>query len=81
MLALLHLLKKAGMGAEEVDFLVECSEEAVGDMNQRGGGNLAKAIAEIAGCVNASGLDVRAFCAAPVNALITGGPWWLQRPW
>ncbi len=71
-LALLHLLKKAGMGAEEVDFLVECSEEAVGDMNQRGGGNLAKAIAEIAGCVNASGLDVRAFCAAPVNALITG---------
>lgn len=71
-LALLHLLKKAGMGAEEVDFLVECSEEAVGDMNQRGGGNLAKAIAEITGCVNASGLDVRAFCAAPVNALITG---------
>lgn len=71
-LALLHLLKKAGMGPEEVDFLVECSEEAVGDMNQRGGGNLAKSIAEIAGCVNASGLDVRAFCAAPVNALITG---------
>mgnify|MGYP001194056426 CR=1 FL=1 len=71
-LALLHLLKKSGMGPEEVDFLVECSEEAVGDMNQRGGGNLAKAIAEIAGCVNASGLDVRAFCAAPVNALITG---------
>lgn len=71
-LALLHLLKKAGMGPEEVDFIVECSEEAVGDMNQRGGGNLAKAIAEIAGCVNASGLDVRAFCAAPVNALITG---------
>ncbi len=71
-LALLHLLKKAGMGPGEVDFLVECSEEAVGDMNQRGGGNLAKSIAEIAGCVNASGLDVRAFCAAPVNALITG---------
>jgi len=60
------------LGPEEVDFVVECSEEAAGDMNQRGGGNFAKAIAEIAGCVNASGIDVRAFCAGPVNALITG---------
>ena len=72
MLALFHLLKKADLRPDEVDFVVECSEEAAGDMNQRGGGNFAKAIAEIAGCVNASGLDVRAFCAAPVNALITG---------
>jgi betaine reductase len=71
-LSLLHLLKKSGLRPEEVDFVVECSEEAAGDMNQRGGGNLAKAIAEIGGCINASGLDVRAFCAAPVNALITG---------
>jgi hypothetical protein len=71
-LALLHLFKKAGLRPEEVDFVIECSEEAAGDMNQRGGGNFAKAIAEIAGCVNASGLDVRAFCAGPVNALITG---------
>lgn len=72
LLSLLHLMKRAGLRPEEVDFVVECSEEAAGDMNQRGGGNFAKAIAEIAGCVNASGLDVRAFCAAPVNALITG---------
>ena len=72
LLALLHLLKKAGLRPDEVDFVVECSEEAAGDMNQRGGGNFAKAIAEIAGCVNASGLDIRAFCAAPVDALITG---------
>jgi betaine reductase len=72
LLSLFHLLKRAGMRPEEVDFVVECSEEAAGDMNQRGGGNFAKAIAEIAGCVHASGLDVRAFCAAPVNALITG---------
>lgn len=71
-LALFHLLKKASLRADEVDFVIECSEDAAGDMNQRGGGNFAKAIAEIAGCVNASGLDVRAFCAAPVNALITG---------
>ena len=69
-LALLHLLKNTGMAPEEVDFVLECSEEAAGDMNQRGGGNFAKAVAEIAGCVNASGCDVRAFCAGPVCAMI-----------
>ena len=72
LLCLFHLLKKAGLRADEVDFVIECSEEAAGDMNQRGGCNFAKAIAEIAGCTNASGLDIRCFCAAPVNALITG---------
>jgi betaine reductase len=72
LLSLFHLLRNAGLRPDEVDFVVECSEEAAGDMNQRGGGNFAKAVAEIAGCVHASGLDVRAFCAAPVNALITG---------
>jgi glycine/sarcosine/betaine reductase complex component C subunit beta len=72
LLALFHLLHNAGLGSDQVDFVIECSEEAAGDMNQRGGGNFAKAIAEGAGCVNASGLDVRAFCAGPVDALITG---------
>ena len=71
-LALLHLLKNTGMKPEEVDFVIECSEEGAGDMNQRAGGNFAKAVAEIAGCVNASGFDVRNFCAGPVNALIAG---------
>jgi betaine reductase len=71
-LALFHLLKNAGIRPEDVDLLLECSEEAAGDMNQRGGGNFAKAIAEIAGCVNASGCDIRAFCAAPVSGLIIG---------
>ncbi len=70
LLSLLHLLKNTGMTPEEIDFVVECSEEAAGDMNQRGGGNFAKAIAEIAGCVNASGFDVRSFCAGPVNGMI-----------
>ena len=69
-LSLLHLLKNAGMKPEEVDFVIECSEEAAGDMNQRAGCNFAKAIAEVAGCVNASGFDVRDFCAGPVNAVI-----------
>lgn len=72
LLALLHLLHRTGIGPDEIDFVIECSEEAAGDMNQRGGGNFAKAIAESAGCINASGLDIRAFCAAPVAALITG---------
>ncbi len=69
-LALLHLLKRAGMKPEEVDFIIECSEEAAGDMNQRGGGNFAKSVGEIAGCINASGCDVRGFCAGPAYALI-----------
>ncbi|MBE5994841.1 MAG: glycine reductase, partial [Paenibacillaceae bacterium] len=46
------------------------SEEACGDMNQRGGGNFAKAAAEIAGLVNATGSDIRGFCAGPTHALI-----------
>lgn len=69
-LSLLHLIKNAGLTPAEIDFVVDCSEEAVGDINQRGGGNMAKAIAESAGCVNASGFDLRAFCAAPVAAVI-----------
>ncbi len=72
-LSLLHLIKNSGLRPADIDFVVDCSEEAVGDINQRGGGNMAKAIAESAGCVNASGLDVRAFCAAPVAAIIASG--------
>ncbi|MFP4481428.1 MAG: glycine/sarcosine/betaine reductase complex component C subunit beta [Thermovirgaceae bacterium] len=72
-LSLLHLIKNSGISPEEIDFVVECSEEAAGDANQRGGGNFAKAVAEITGCVNASGFDVRSFCAGPVNAVIAAG--------
>ncbi|MCL2122460.1 MAG: glycine/sarcosine/betaine reductase complex component C subunit beta [Desulfovibrionaceae bacterium] len=69
-LALLHLMQKSGIKPSGIDFVVDCSEEAVGDMNQRGGGNIAKAIAESAGCSEAGGFDLRAFCAAPVAAVI-----------
>ncbi len=69
-LSLLHLMKNAGLAPADVDFVVECSEEAVGDMSQRGGGNMAKSIAESAGCINASGFDVRGFCAGPTAALL-----------
>lgn len=71
-LALLHLIKNSGLAPADIDFVVECSEEAVGDVMQRGGGNLAKAVAEIAGCGNASGFDVRGFCAGPAAAVIAG---------
>ena len=69
-LALSHLIRTTGIDREAIDLVLDCSEEAVGDMNQRGGGNLAKAAAESAGFINASGSDIRAFCAAPVHALI-----------
>jgi len=69
-LSLMHLIKTTGVDKASIDLVLDCSEEAVGDMNQRGGGNLAKAAAESAGFINASGADIRAFCAAPVHALI-----------
>lgn len=69
-LSLLHLLKVTGTEASRVDYVLDCCEEAVGDMNQRGGGNLAKAAAEIAGLINATGSDTRGFCAAPAHAII-----------
>ncbi|WP_101772715.1 glycine/sarcosine/betaine reductase complex component C subunit beta [Peptostreptococcus faecalis] len=65
-----ELLRSTKIDKEEIDYVIECSEEACGDMNQRGGGNFAKSIAEIAGLKNASGSDTRGFCAAPVHALI-----------
>jgi hypothetical protein len=69
-LALEHLLETTGFPPEEVSYAIGSGEEAVGDRYQRGGGNLAKAIAEQAGCVNASGSDVKAFCCGPVHALV-----------
>ncbi|MGL4858701.1 MAG: glycine/sarcosine/betaine reductase complex component C subunit beta [Enterobacteriaceae bacterium] len=55
---------------QQVEYVIECSEEAVGDVNQRGGGNLAKAVAESLGCQRATGIDMRGFCAAPVHGLL-----------
>ncbi len=69
-LALRHLLHTSGVAPEEIEYVIECSEEACGDMNQRGGGNMAKAAAEVAGLGNATGSDVRGFCAAPSHAFV-----------
>ncbi len=65
-----HLLLKNNIDPNTIDYVIECSEEACGDMNQRGGGNFAKSIAEVVGCSNASGSDVRGFCAAPAHSLV-----------
>ena len=69
-LALLHLLHGHGIDPESVEFVLGCGEEAVGDRYQRGGGNMAKAVAEAAGLTAASGADVKDFCAAPMPALV-----------
>ena len=70
-LALMHLVEDYQLDVNQIDYLIECSEEAVGDMNQRGGGNIAKACGEIAGIKGATGVDMRGFCAGPTHALIT----------
>ncbi|TCO79467.1 glycine/sarcosine/betaine reductase complex component C subunit beta [Marinisporobacter balticus] len=69
-LAFKNLIEKNNIHVEDIDYVIECSEEACGDMNQRGGGNFAKAIAECGGALNATGSDTRGFCAAPTHALI-----------
>ncbi|CAN5748577.1 glycine/sarcosine/betaine reductase complex component C subunit beta [soil metagenome] len=69
-LALLHLLDANGIDPASVDYVLGCGEEAIGDRYQRGGGNMAKAVAEAAGLTEASGADVKNFCAAPVPALV-----------
>ena len=69
-LAILAAINNSGVSPDEIEYVVDCAEEACGDMNQRGGGNFAKAAAEIAGLSNASGSDVRGFCAAPSHAMI-----------
>jgi hypothetical protein len=68
-LALRHLIAKTGE-AQEIEYLLGCGEEAVGDRYNRGGGSLSKAIGELCGCTRATGSDVKAFCCAPVHAMV-----------
>lgn len=69
-LAFLHLLNNSKVDVKSIDYVIECSEQACGDANQRGGGSFAKAIAEMVGAINATGSDTRAFCAAPIHAIV-----------
>ncbi len=72
-LALRRLLREVEgrLGPRDIDFVIAGSEEAVGDRYQRGGGNLAKAIAEEAGVTRATGFDVKAFCASTLYGVFT----------
>ncbi|WP_353092757.1 glycine/sarcosine/betaine reductase complex component C subunit beta [Tissierella praeacuta] len=70
-LSALHCIAKNDINPEDIEYVIECSEEACGDMNQRGGGNFAKAVAEMAGLVNATGSDLRGFCAAPAHSIVS----------
>ena len=69
-LALRQLLRGGNYAPEALDYIIAFSEEAVGDRYNRGGGNMAKAIGEMVGCDNATGSDVKAFCSAPIHAIV-----------
>jgi hypothetical protein len=69
-LALSDALSRGPIQADQIDYLINTGEEAVGDRYQRGGGSLSKAVGEVVGCVNATGSDLKAFCSAPVHGLI-----------
>ncbi len=71
--ALRAMLARSGVDPESIQYAIGAGEEAVGDRYNRGGGALAKAIAECCGLVNANGSDVKAFCTSPVHALIMAG--------
>jgi betaine reductase len=72
-LAMMRLLEDHDIEPGSIDYVIGAGEEAIGDRYQRGGGNLAKAVAAVTGLSNASGADVKNFCAAPVPALVIAG--------
>ena len=69
-LALAECLRGADMDPGSLDLVISCSEEAIGDRYQRGGGNLGKAVAEMVGASRASGFDIKDFCAGPIPSLV-----------
>lgn len=72
-IALQWLLHREAIGPEMIDYVISCGEEAAGDRYQRGAGGIAKSIGEMCGYTNASGMDVKNFCAGPASALVTAG--------
>jgi len=67
--ALRDVLRRQDLDPASITHAIGCGEEAVGDRYQRGGGNVAKAIAESCELTAASAIDVKSFCAAPVHAI------------
>jgi betaine reductase len=72
-MALKSVLESNAVDPESIDYVIGSGEEAIGDRYNRGGGNLAKAVAEAAGCMQSTGADIKAFCCAPVHAAVVGG--------
>ncbi len=68
--AMRRLVDDTDIDPASITHAIGCGEEAIGDRYQRGGGNLAKAVAEECGLERASAIDVKSFCAAPVHALV-----------
>ncbi|HUX87701.1 MAG TPA: glycine/sarcosine/betaine reductase complex component C subunit beta [Chloroflexota bacterium] len=71
-LATRTLIDQVGVDPTQIDYVLGSGEEAIGDRYQRGGGNLAKAVAERCGLLEATGSDVKAFCCGPNHALAIG---------
>lgn len=69
-MALRALLADTGLDPRAVGYVINSGEEAVGDRYQRGGGNLGKAVAEMSGCLAATGVDVKGFCCGPLHAMV-----------
>ena len=73
LMALRTLIADAAVDPLSIEYVMNAGEEAVGDRYQRGGGNLAKAVAAEAGCARATGVDVKGFCCGPVHAAMLAG--------
>lgn len=72
-MALRTLLAQEQIDPLTIPYVLNSGEEAVGDRYQRGGGNLAKAVAEMSQCQIATGVDIKGFCCGPVHALMIAG--------
>ena len=66
------LVAQLAIDPANVQYVLNSGEEAIGDRYQRGGGNLAKVVAERCGLLDATGSDVKAFCCGPNHAIVVG---------
>ncbi|HEY7496489.1 MAG TPA: glycine/sarcosine/betaine reductase complex component C subunit beta, partial [Candidatus Tectomicrobia bacterium] len=72
-MAMRTLLAQEQIDPASIAYVLNSGEEAVGDRYQRGGGSLAKAVAEMSQCQLATGVDIKGFCCGPVHALALAG--------
>ena len=76
-IVLRKLIKDLGIEAESIDYIIETSEESCGDMNQRWR-EFCKSHWRNWRCINATGCDIRGFCAGSAHGLINAAA--LVRP-